>query len=74
MFGCSALAKNVAYKSIVRLCMEYACVVWNPHTAKDCTLLDTVQNQAVRWILGSHWDPVAMRWINFSSNCVSDCR
>ena len=35
MFGCSAHAKNVAYKSIVRPCLEYACVVWSPHSAKD---------------------------------------
>ena len=34
MFGCSALAKDVAYRSIVRPCMEYACVVWNPHYRK----------------------------------------
>ena len=39
MFGCSALAKGVAYRSIIRPCMEYACVVWNPHTIKDCALL-----------------------------------
>ena len=47
MFGCSTCtlaidAKDVAYRSIVRLCMEYACVVWNPHTARDCALLDAV--------------------------------
>ena len=36
------VAKGVAYKSIVRQCMEYACVVWNPHTAEDCSLLDAV--------------------------------
>ena len=34
--------------SVVRPCMEYACVVWNPHTAKDCALFDAVQNQAAR--------------------------
>ena len=53
MFGCSALAKD-AYRSIVRPCMEYPCVVWNPHTIKDCTLLDTVQDRAARWIMKSH--------------------
>ena len=30
MFGCSMLGKDVAYKSIVRPGMEYACTVWNP--------------------------------------------
>ena len=30
MFGCSMLAKDVTYKSIVKPSMEYACTVWNP--------------------------------------------
>ena len=42
MFGCSAHAKDVAYKSIVRPCLEYVCVVWNPHSAKDFALLESV--------------------------------
>jgi len=46
MLGCSILAKDVAYKSIVRPSMEYTCVVWNLHTKKDCALLDAIQNQA----------------------------
>ena len=53
MYGCSTLVKNVAYGSIVRPCMEYAYVVWNPHTARDCALLDAVQNCAARWIVGA---------------------
>ena len=50
MFGYSTLSKDVAYRSIARPCVEYACVMWYPHTAKDCALLDTVQNHAARWI------------------------
>ena len=49
--------RNVAYKSIVRPSMEYACVVWNPHTEKDGALLDAIQNRAARWVLKSRWDP-----------------
>ena len=70
MFGCSTLAKDVAYKSIIRPSMEYACEVWNPHTEKDCALLDAIQNQAARWILKIQWDPESLRWAKFSRDCV----
>ena len=71
MFGCSVLAKDVAYRSIVRPSMEYACAVWNPHTEKDSTLLDAIQNRAARWILRSRWDPESLRWSMSSRDCVS---
>ena len=74
MFGYSALAKDVAYRSIVRLCMEYACVVWNPQTAWDCALLYAVQNRAARWIVRSHWDSEALKWTKSSKDCVSDLK
>ena len=74
MFGCSALAKDVAYRSIVRPCLEYACVVWNPHTIKDCALLDTVQNRAARWIMKSHWDSETLKWTKSSRDCVLDLK
>ena len=52
---------DVAYKSIVRPCLEYACVVWSPHSAKDSALLEAVKNWAARWIMRSHWDHAALK-------------
>ena len=60
----------MAYKSIVRPSMEYACEVWIPHTEKDCALLDAIQNWAARWILKSWWDPKSLRWTKSSRDCV----
>ena len=76
MLGCSAHVKDVVYKSIVRPCLEYACVVWNPHSAKDSAVLDAVQNRAARWInvVGSHWDPAALKWTKYSNSCVLKLR
>ena len=70
MFGCSTLAKDEVYKSIVKPSMEYACQVWNPHTEKDCVLLDAIQNRAARCILKSRWYPESLRRTKSSRECV----
>ena len=36
IFGCSA---HRSIQEHCQACMEYACVVWNPHVTRDCTLL-----------------------------------
>ena len=62
MFGCNSEARWRAYKAIVRPLLEYACVVWSPHTVKDVILLEAVQRHAARWACGSHWDPTTCSW------------
>lgn len=42
--------KVVAYKSVIRPLMEYACVVWNPHKKSDTMKLEMVQKKAIRFI------------------------
>ena len=39
LFGCTKDVKSLAYRTIVRPCLEYASVVWNPHTASDINIL-----------------------------------
>ena len=69
MFGCDSEAKCRAYKAIVRPLMEYACVVWSPHTAKDVNLLEAVQRRAARWACGSRWDPSTCSWSLSHDTC-----
>ena len=54
MFGCTQEGKANAYRALVRPCLEYVCAVWNPYTVHDIDLLESVQNQAARWIIGIH--------------------
>jgi hypothetical protein len=43
--------KLIAYKSLCRPVLEYACEVWDPHLAKHRYQIECVQNKAVRFIL-----------------------
>ena len=62
MFGCDCEAKCRAYKAIVRPLLEYAWMVWSPHTIKDINLLEAVQRRVARWACNSRWDPVTFTW------------
>lgn len=42
--------KLLAYNPLIRPKMEYACVVWDPHTKKNINSLEKIQRHAVRFI------------------------
>ena len=42
--------KMVAFNSIVRPTVEYACQVWSPEAQKRIHAVDSVQRRAVRWV------------------------
>lgn len=47
---CTSRTKTVAYTTLVRPLLEYADVVWDPHTKTDSAMLERVQKKALRFI------------------------
>lgn len=46
--------RELLYKAYVRSVIEYACVVWDPPTARDKIKLERLQNLAARFVTGNY--------------------
>ena len=51
---CSTNVKSLAYIAYVRPIVEYASVVWSPHTQSQKNLLEMVQHKATRFVFNSY--------------------
>ncbi|XP_066275334.1 uncharacterized protein [Branchiostoma lanceolatum] len=50
----SSKTKELAYKTLVRPIVEYACCVWDPHTTGNTNKLEKIQRRAARFVLNRH--------------------
>ena len=73
MYGCTDVAKSLAYKALVRPCLEYGCTVWSPYTIKNINLLESVQHRAARWIK-SKYDSSLYRWTKSTDDCLEELK
>ena len=48
------------WKNVTSGIMEYACIIWSPHTTKDITTytLEAIQSCAACWACNSRWIPI----------------
>jgi ribonucleases P/MRP protein subunit RPP40 len=57
----SKKVKNLAYTSIIRPCLEYACILWDPHQNYLIESVEAIQRRAARYVCGnfSRYDSVS---------------
>jgi hypothetical protein len=52
--SCPRSVRNQAYTTLVRPILEYAGVVWDPHTQRNIAKLEAVQRRAARFAVGDY--------------------
>jgi len=55
--------KANCYKSLVKPILEYANVIWAPHTKKDISIIKSVQKRAARFVCNDYF---------YNSKCYSN--
>lgn len=52
--NCTSATKLTAYKTVIRLILEYADIVWDPHTKTGIDIIESVQKRALRFIYNAY--------------------
>ena len=74
MYSCNISSKQKAFRSIVLPVLDYTSIVWNPHTQKNISVLENIQNRAARWVCRSRFNPCTNTWSKSSCVCCSELR
>ena len=69
--------KTRAYQMFVRPKLEYAGIVWDPHTNTNTDKIEMVKCQAARWVLGRHHNTFRvtqmlqhLQWRSLEMRCI----
>ena len=54
LWRCPTSIKQQMYFALVRPILEYACVVWDPHTSSDIQRVEMVQRRAARFVSNNY--------------------
>jgi hypothetical protein len=51
---CPRSIKATCYTTLVRPLVEYACTIWDPHTAQNIRKLEAVQRRSARFVMNNY--------------------
>ena len=72
MHTCNSSAKRKAFRALVLPVLDYASIVWNPHTQKNISALEKIQNRGACWVCGSRYNCHSHTWSKSSSECCHE--
>ena len=61
----------VYFSCVVSSILEYASVVWSPHTVSDIDAIESLQKRAARWIC-ARWDSSTFSWNKTYADCLRE--
>ena len=54
LYSCPPSDKSNCYKALIKPILDYAAIIWAPHTQKDTMALEKVQRNAVRFVYNNY--------------------
>ena len=52
--GCPTTVKTICYKSLIRSILDYASIIWSPHTQKNILAVESVQRRSARFVTNNY--------------------